>query len=249
MDQPNITVSKIFLNAKLLSVFPFIGISAEINVVYAVDGSESVSTKTFDEMKRFVKGALKSYMISPNKTHVGLTVYGGLNPIQALSVGDGTSKSTVERAIPFMGKIGGKRNLEKGLDSAANELIRNIKRKEVSKLIVLITTGKDESKDQEKLKAVGKKLKDNGIKVVVIVIGQDTGKDGLPILPFSTEGVMSVPSVDDLKKAVDFVEKAAAKATGNNLLIGNDTSFLLNMEADSHHLLPVKISLSNHQIT
>ena len=195
-------------------MIPFTGISTEIDIIYAVDGSESVPTKTFDQMKRFVKGALKSYTISPNKTHVGLTVYGGMNPVRALSVAEGTSMSTVEQSLPFMGKIGGWRNLEKALDSVANDFVMNSRRKGVGKLVVLVTTGKDEQKDVEKLKAVGKKLKDNGIKVAVVAIGKDVGRDDLPFLPFSVEGVMSVPSVDDLKKAVDFVEKAGANTTG-----------------------------------
>ena len=162
-----------------------------------------------------MKGSLKSYTISPNKTHVGLTVFGGMNPVQALSVKDGTSTSTIEQSLPFLGTLGGKRNIEKALDLAANDIIMNSDRKGVGKLVVLIRTAKDEQKDVEKLKNVGKKLKDNGIKVAVVVIGKDVGKDSLPILPFSVEGVMSVPSVDDLKKAVDFVEKAGAKAAGN----------------------------------
>ena len=169
-------------------------------------------------MKRFVKGALKSYTISPNKTHVGLTIYGGMNPVHIVSVKDGTLISTIERSLLFMDKIGGERNIEKALNSAANDIVMNSKRKGISKLVVLITAGRDEGKDVEKLKVVGKKLKDNGIKVAVVAIGKDAGKDALPILPFSVEGVMSVPSVDDLKKAVDFVEKAAAKATGNVLI-------------------------------
>ena len=179
-----------------------------------LDGSETVSQKTFSEIQRFVKGALKSYTVSSNKTRVGLITYGGMHPVRALSVKDGTSVSTVEQSLPFIGKVGGKRNIEKALDSAADDLIKNSKRIGVSKLIVLITTGKDEGKDMDKLKAAGKKMKDNGIKVAVVAIGKDIGQDDLPVLPFSFEGVMSVPSVDDLKKAVDFVEKAAAKATG-----------------------------------
>ena len=170
-------------------------------------------------MKRFVKGTLKSYRLSHDKTRVGLTVFGGMNPVQALSVEDGTSVSTVEQSLPFIGTIGGKRNIEKALDSAGNDIIKNSKRKGASKLIVLITTGKDDGKDVERLKAVGKKLKDNDIKVAVVAIGKDVGKDVLPFLPFSVEGVMSVPSVDDLKKAVDFVEKAAAKATGDACIL------------------------------
>ena len=192
----------------------FAGISAELDVIYAFDGSESVPQTTFSEMKRFVKGALKSYTISPNKTHVGLTVYGGTNPVRTLSVVEGLSQSVVEHAVAFMNRIGGKRNFEKALDSVVNDFIMNSKRKGVSKLVVLITTGKDEQKRVEKLKDVGKKLKLNGIKVAVVAIGKDVGKDDLPFLSFSVEGVMSVPSVDDLKKAVDFVEKAGAKATG-----------------------------------
>ena len=193
----------------------FTGVSAELDIIYALDGSESVAQKAISEMKRFVNGTLKSYTVSPNKTHVGLVTFGGVNPVQALSVKDGTSVSTVEQSLLFMGTVGGKRNIEKVLDSSANDFIINSKRKGVSKLIVLITTGRDEENDFEKLKAVGKKLKDNGIKVAVVAIGKDAGKDGLPMLPVSVEGVMSIPSVDDLKKAVDFVEKAAAKAIGN----------------------------------
>ena len=166
-------------------------------------------------MKRFVNGALKSYTISPNKTHVGLTVYGGINPVRVLSTGDGSSNAVVEQAMAFMHRVGGKRNFEKALDSAANDLILNSKRRGVSKLIVLLTTGKDEGNDFQKLKAVGKKLKDNGIKVAVVVIGKDSGKDDLPFVPIFDEGVMSVPSVDDLPTAVNFVEKAGAKAAGD----------------------------------
>ena len=167
-------------------------------------------------MKRFVKGALKSYTISPNETHVGLTVYGGMNPVRTLSVAEGLSRSVVELSITFMDRIGRKRNFEKALDSVANDLILNSKRKGVGKLVVLITTGKDEQKDVEKLKYVGKKLKASDVKVAVVTIGKDVGKDDLPFLPFSIEGVMSVPSVDDLKKAVDFVEKVGAKTAGKN---------------------------------
>ena len=168
-------------------------------------------------MKRFVEGALKSYAISPSKTHVGLTVYGGTNPARTLSVAKGLSEPVVEHAIVSMNRIGGKRSFEKALDSAANDFIMNSKRKGVGKLVVLVANGKDERKDVEKLKDVGRKLKDNGIKVAVVAIGKDVGKDDLPILPFSVEGVMSVPSIDDLKKAFDFVEKAGANTTGTKM--------------------------------
>ena len=167
-------------------------------------------------MRTFVIGALKSYKISPNKTRVGLTIIGGKNPVRALSAEDGTSDAVVEQAVAFMDRVGGKRSLERALDSAVNDLTTKSKRRGVSKLIVLITTGEDEGNDAEKLKAIGGKLKDNGIKVAVVTIGKDVGKDGLPILPFSVERVMSVPSVDDLKKAVDFVEKTGAKVTGSS---------------------------------
>ena len=201
--------------SKIVMILLFPGVSAKLNIIYALDGSASVAQKTFSAMKRFVNGALKSYTISPNKTHVGLTVYGGMNPVRALSTEDGTSNAVVEQAMAFMDKVGGKRNFEKALDSAANDLILKSKRKGVSKLIVLITTGKDEGNDVEKLKAVGRSLKDNGIKVAVVVIGKDTGKDDLQFVPFFDEGVMSVPSVDDLPTAVDFVEKAGGKASGD----------------------------------
>ena len=205
----------IIIRAPVRNLFSVEGISAQLDIIYALDGSENVAQKAFSEMKRFVEGALKSYTLSSNKTRVGLTVFGGMNPLQALSVEDGTSVSAVKQSLPFMGTIGGKRNVEKALDSAGNDIIKYSNRKGVSKLIVLITTGKDDGKNVDKLKAVGKKLKDNGIKVTIVVIGKEAGKDDLPFVPFPVEGVMSVPSVDDLKKAVDFVEKAAAKATGD----------------------------------
>ena len=217
------------------------GVSAKLDIIYLLDGSETVNQKTFSEIQRFVKGALKSYTVSSNKTRVGLITYGGMHPVRTLSVKGGTSVFTVEQSLPFMGTVGGKRNIEKALDSAAYDIIQNSKRKGVSKLIVLITTGKDEGKDVEKLEAVGKKLKDNGIKVAVVAIGKDVGKDGLPFLPFSVEGVMSVPSVDDLKKAVDFAEKAAAKATGK-IVINNRFEHSISIY-NIHRYVSISLSL------
>ena len=205
-------------------LFPFTGMSKELDLVFAVDGSKWVDEYTFTKMKNFVKGSLDIYTISPQKTRIGLVTYGGDARDTALSLPLGTSKQAAERSIDSLVRVGGLREMNKAIRFVDTEIFsgKGGTRPRAGKALVLLTTGKNSANGKDDLPKTAKKLKDKGIEVFVIGIVKGVDPDELNVIASNQGNVANVPDKDDLPRIFGQLEKATGKLTGKHFLKSSD---------------------------
>ena len=200
----------------MVFAFPLLGISGTLDIVFAVDGSNTVDTATFDKIKKFIMAALKTYTISPKDTHVGLFSFGGIASEASLSLQGGISKLVIEQGINSLKKVGGSRMINEAISYADKEMFtaRAGARPKASKVLVLLITGKSDLNGKNKLPDVARKLKEKGVEVFVIVIGKDADTNEVNAIASNPESIAQVDDSDNLPSALGTLEKASGEALG-----------------------------------
>ena len=152
--------------------------------------------------------------ISPEMSNIGILVFGGDKPLIPLYMSRGTSKSAVQKGIKEAVKAGGRRKMDTALNAIANAFKTQSFRDGVGKLAILLTTGEDEGLDKPQFKDIGKELKAQGIKVVIVNMGKSLTNDILDEVGRDVIGdVKNLKSPNDLNSALDIVEKSAVDAS------------------------------------
>ena len=147
--------------------------------MFALDGSQSVGEKGFKNIKDLVITILDKYNISQSETHVGVIEFSNqANVILPLNkLFESTSiKDQVKRIVPS----GGKETVtDEVLRKSADEVfdVKSGGRPGALKVLVIITDGK--STGEEPPKRAVKPVKEKGVRVYVVNIGEDTDKDEL----------------------------------------------------------------------
>ena len=186
-----------------------------LDLVFALDGSESLAQKGFDKIKDLVKAMIDNYTISETETHVGVIEFSDkANVILQLNkLFEPTSiKDEVQRIIPS----GGKETVtDEALRKSADELfdVKSGGRPGASKVLIIVTDGKSTGKEPPK-RAV-KPLKEKGVRVYVVNIGEDTDKDELKDIVPTDENIYPVKNPDEVPdvatKLVDDIKKDIKK--------------------------------------
>lgn len=184
-----------------------------VDLVFVIEGSEAVKND-FDKIKETVIKMLDRYKISKEDTHVGV-----------LEFSDSTSteirldaaydveilKKIISEIRPSDGKIV---NIDRALREAAKMFtVKYGGRAGYPKVLILITGSKSDGK--EPLKEAVQPLKEEGIQLMVIAIGNNTD----PELPSITPDVDKVDDADDLpEKADGVVDKINKKVKERKLI-------------------------------
>ena len=186
-----------------------------LDLVFALDGSESLAEKGFDKIKDLVVMMIDNYTISQEETHIGIIEFSNranvilpLNELfQPTSV-----KHQVKRLIPS----GGKQTVtDEALRKSADEVfdVTSGGRPGATKVLIIITDGKSTGKEPPK-RAV-KPVKEKGVRVYVVNIGEDTDKDELEDIVPTDENIYPVQNPDELpgvsSKLVEDVDKDIKK--------------------------------------
>ena len=166
-------------------------------------GTNSVAN--FNAQTKFVKALLDRYKISNDNTVPGIIVYGE-NANVIIRFGQILDRDRVKRAVDILRNPGGGNNFGSALDTAQDILLKeaNGARRNVAKTLLLFTDKKN-SGNVTLLYDVLKKLRDAGVKIVVVGIGNEindleldsiaTNKDALfaPVTPkkMNTEELIS----------------------------------------------------------
>ena len=197
-------------------MFNLLGISGTLDIVFAADGSNTVDTTTFDKIKKFIMASLKTYIISPNDTRVGLFSFGGMVNEASISLQDGISKLVVEQGIYSLEKVGGSRQINEAISFADEEMFtaRAGARPQAGKVLVLLITGKNDPNVKNKLPDVARKLKGKGVEVFVIVIGKDADTNEVNAIASDPDSIAKVDDSDNLPSTLGALEKASGKAVG-----------------------------------
>ena len=186
-----------------------------LDLVFALDGSESLAEKGFDKIKDLVVMMIDNYTISQEETHIGIIEFSNranvilpLNELfQPTSV-----KYQVKRLIPS----GGKQTVtDEALRKSADEVfdVTSGGRPGATKVLIIVTDGKSTGKEPPK-RAV-KPVKEKGVRVYVVNIGEDTDKDELEDIVPTDENIYPVQNPDELpgvpSKLVEDVDKDIKK--------------------------------------
>ena len=186
-----------------------------LDLIFALDGSQSVGEGGFKNIKSLVLTMLDNYNISESGTHVGVIEFSNqanvVFPLNQLF--DSTLiKDQVQRIV----SSGGKETVtDEVLRKLANEVFdaKSGGRPGASKVLIIITDGK--STGEEPPKRAVKPVKEKGVRVYVVNIGEDTDKDELEdIVPtekniYPAKTTTQLPSI--APKLVEDIDKDIKK--------------------------------------
>ena len=159
-----------------------------------------------DEAKEFVKNMVDEYTISEPGTHVGIVEYSD-EPIITIRLQDWFDEDTIKGVVNVMRASGGKTaNLDRALEEAADKMFSVAMggRPSAKKILVVIAASNTTAK--EALKKASKPLKERGVRVYVIALGDEADPE---ILKEITPDETKVKKVKDKKKLPKLAEEMA----------------------------------------
>ena len=182
--------------------------------MFALDGSESLAKKGFDKIKDLLKMMLDNYTISEPETHVGVIEFSDkvnvifpLDKLFKVSV----IKDEVQRIVPS----GGKETVTDEVLRKSTDQVFDAKSggPGASKVLIIITDGK--SSGEEPPKRAVKPVKEKGVRVYVVNIGEDTDKDELEDIVPTEKNIYPVKKPDEVPsvapKLVEDIDKDIKK--------------------------------------
>ena len=163
-----------------------------------MDGSESLAEEGFDKIKDLVKAMIDNYTISEAETHVGIIEFSDkanvILPLNKLFEPN-SIKHHVQRIIPS----GGKETVtDEALRKSADDVfdVTSGGRPGATKVLIIVTDGKSTGKEPPK-RAV-KPVKEKGVRVYVVNIGEDTDKDELEDIVPTDKNIYPVKNPDEV---------------------------------------------------
>ncbi|XP_071145061.1 uncharacterized protein [Mytilus edulis] len=184
-----------------------------LDLVFALDSSTSLAPQEFDAAKQFVKSIVDSFEISSDKTQVGVirfstTVDGGFN------LNTHSSADELKKAIDGVQYKSGGTHTAEAIEYAINNLFTttNGARLGSSKILILVTDGRSENRNETLRQAAAAKAK--GISIFAIGVSAQVDERELNAVasqPTCTH-VKILNSFDDLDSLKAEMEQVSCKA-------------------------------------
>ena len=164
------------------------------------------AARDLEIQKRIAKDMLNAFDISPQHTRVGLIQYGRDSRLVA-RLNRYTDKRTLNHVIGTVSSTSSETRLDKALDMARSDLfdVHYGARKDIPKTLLVFTNKAVDSSSQD----AAEKLKDLGVKVIVIGVGQQVDKKQLEGIAGSNKEVFVAANPDDAKNVVNDIAKAS----------------------------------------
>ena len=170
----------------------------------------------FNEAKSFIKNMLKEYKISKPGTHVGIVEYSD-EPSMKLRLDEMFDENQIldkiDEMVPSEGESA---NLDKALEESADKMFSVALggRPSAKKILVVIAASNTTAK--EALKKAAKPLKERGVRIYVVPIGEESDPQTLVVLvPDETKPPKKVKTTtlpDYSKKLATIVEDDLSKS-------------------------------------
>ena len=160
--------------------------------MFALDGSESLAKKGFDNVINHTMAMLDNFTISEPETHVGVVEFSDkanvILPLNELFEPN-LIKDKINAIVPSGGK---ERVTDEALRKAADEVFKAKSggRPGASKVLIVVTSGKSTGKEPPK-RAI-RPVKEKGVRVYVVNIGEDNDKDELKDMVPTEKNIYSV---------------------------------------------------------
>lgn len=180
---------------------------AKIDLGFILDSSGSLRND-YTKEKDFLKALAATFGISDTGTKAGVVTfsYNSEHSIKLKDHGDTSSFNNAVDQIPLMGST---TRIDKAFRLSQKELfaIGNGARPGIPKLLILLTDGSQTpDSDAEDPSAIAQEIRNSGVKMLVIGIGQGINKTELANIGGDVANVYSADSFDELI-GNDFVDK------------------------------------------
>ena len=164
-----------------------------------MDTSGSISDENFKKQQDFVKTLASSFDPVSTKHQLGLISYSSNAQIE-VSFKDNTDGEEFEKAVDHMLHAKGRTRLDKALKLASSELFTTNggMRSGQSKTMIIITDGRQSVADTVSLKDAVRSLKQLGVRIYAIGIGDEVDLNELQELTKSNEDIFTVNDFNDL---------------------------------------------------
>ena len=186
-----------------------------LDLVFALDGSDSLSTSAFENLKEFVIESLSRYTISREKTHVGVIEYSDKVNIK-LPLHQYFTIQELKEAIKVIKPSGGQGVVtDDALKIAAKDVfsVASGGRPGAAKVLVVITD--DSSTGSQPISEAIEPLKKAGIQVHVVAVGNRVPRKELEDMTTGNEGIHEVPTPEELPSKTDDVSDVIDEAIEN----------------------------------
>ena len=170
-------------------------------------GADGVNAaRDFSIEKQIAKQMLNEFKVSPDNTRVGLIQY-GREPRLVARLDSNTDRRTLDYFIDTLSSSGGGIQMDKAFDMVRTALFteRYGSRRGVPKTIVVLTNKAVDASSQ----VAAEKVRDLGVKIIVIGVGQQVVKNQLKGIAGIDSAVMVVRSQEEVKNIVKDVAKSA----------------------------------------
>lgn len=190
-----------------------------LDLVFALDGSSSLTKEKFDHLKETLKHILKEHKISSLDTRAAVVEYSN-EPAVKIYLNDTYDFNELNRRIDLIVPSMGRNAMtDKMLRKVATDVLSVSKggRPGAAKALVILTDGS--SSGVKYRESAAKPLKDSGVRVYVVITGDDIGPDGIIRIVSVPEDVvrvgdpLEIPTVgpDMGKKIENDVKKGLCK--------------------------------------
>ena len=161
-------------------------------------------TRELDIAKYVAKEMLNEFHISPDNTRAGIIQY-GRDPRMVVSLDSNSDKRMLNHFIYRLTNLADGNRIDKALDFARTNLYyeRFGTRKGVPKTLVVFTN-KEADVDPQ---VAARKLKDLGIKIIVIGVGPQVNESQLKGMTASDREVFVAKTAEDAKKITAGIRK------------------------------------------
>ncbi|XP_009976849.1 PREDICTED: von Willebrand factor A domain-containing protein 2, partial [Tauraco erythrolophus] len=172
-----------------------------LDLVFAVDASAGVGLENFLRLRSFVRSSCLHFSINRDVTQIALVVYGS-KAYTVFALDTHTSNSAVLQAIDQVPFLGDSASAGSALLHVYGDVMTVQKgaRPGVNKVVVMLTNGGG----MEDAVAPARQLRDNGVFVFVVVIG-DAQRETLLKVAGSPNYLVHVSSYEDLQYYQDLI--------------------------------------------
>lgn len=187
-----------------------------MDVAFVLDSSGSLTTSEFQQAKDFIELMANSFLKNKVGSRVGLMQYSILPKIN-VRFSDGLTSDQFRSILDKVRYQGGYTRLDRALSLAAQKLFSDDEgtRRDIPKVMVVITDGVNtDTPDSVALDAAVAPLKRAGVRVFVVSIGGEKGREQLYLLTEQHKDLYFVRTYDELTLQLRGISKDVCESGG-----------------------------------
>ena len=190
--------------------------SKAADVTFIMDSSETTGVQNYQTQKDFVKAIAESFGIQPTGSHAGVVVSGKLATLN-IKFGDYLYTEDFQEAVDRIPLTRGNSGIDKALNVAITQLMvtQGGARPALAKILVIVTSNtQNQTVDSNRLDAAARKLRQLGVAVFVMAVGDKVNVTLLRSLVTKDENVVKEKSFESLMIKARQVAKMACDNAG-----------------------------------